>query len=181
MTIQTKHSPIKYVHWRLIFFFKKTRILLAYVANLIKCSKLSRITYMLQTLLWAASEIVPEESRKSRLPNIYRLELALPRTRVKVMLTRENESSPTSLSSVNREIMSYDWVKINESMQRNIPLQIWDSKDNDFFFKKKTMICWKQSFNHNIVSGKHAGSWSHMIWKREIKNYLRSLVIFVLF
>lgn len=92
---------------------------------------------MLQTLLWAASEIVPEDSRKSRLPNIYRLELALPRTRVKVMLTRENESSPTSLSSVNREITSYDWVKINESMQRNIPLQIWDSKDNDFFFHKQ--------------------------------------------
>lgn len=79
---------------------------------------------MLQTLLWAASEIVPEDSRKSRLQNIYRLELALPRTRVKVMLTRENESSPTSLSSVNREIMSYDWVKINESMHSNIPLQI---------------------------------------------------------
>lgn len=79
---------------------------------------------MLQTLLWAASEIVPEDSRKSRLPNTYRLELPLPRTRVKVMLTRENESSPTGLSSVNREIMSYDWVKINESMQRDIPLQI---------------------------------------------------------
>lgn len=136
---------------------------------------------MLQTLLWAASEIVPEDSRKSRLPNIYRLELALPRTRVKVMLTRENESSPTSLSSVNREIMSYDWVKINESMQSNIPLQIWDSKDNDFFFTNKTMICWKQSFNHNIVSGRPTDSWSHMIWNREIKNYLRSLGIFVLF
>lgn len=95
--------------------------------------------------------------------------------------SRENESSPTSLSSVNREIMSYDWVKINESMQRNIPLQIWDSKDNDFVFTNKTMIYWKQSFNHNIVSGRHTDSWSHMIWNREIKNYLRSLGIFVLF